>query len=371
MRRISYRSYFALGVSLVLALCLPEQTCQHLRASSVALSSPIWKSCGLCREVLFAGPCGQKHSDGEYERLQIENDRLRCQIDRICQWLEQQEHLDSLGMIQVDQGASKLTQSLKSTIDATKQFALGRVVFREPASWSQFIWIDVGEETNRVLGVKVVCKNSPVVVGSALIGVVETVGKYRSCVRLITDGTLCPSVRAVRGGLQGQVLLDHLNGIMRQLPLQKHLLSDEYDKISEMFAMIKSRIGTAGEISYAAKGFLQGCSAPLWRCRNQKLNGYGFQWDFPDTEGPAREISSGKTLDLHADLDSIELLRVGDVLVTTGFDGVFPPHLKVATVSRVCPLIRGEPTYSIEAQMIATNLHDLEFIQVLPPVEMD
>lgn len=371
MRRISYRSYVVLGVFLILALCLPKQACQYLRASSIALSSPIWKSCGLCREILFAGPCGQKHSEGDYECLQIENDRLRCQIDRICQWLEQQEHLDALGMIQADQGASKLTQSLKGAIDATSQFALGRVVFREPASWSQFIWIDVGERANRALGVKVVCKNSPVVVGSALIGVVETVGKHRSCVRLITDGTLCPSVRAVRGGLQGQVLLNHLDGMMRQLPLQKHLFSDEYEQINQMLAMVKSRIGVAGEIAYAAKGFLQGCSAPLWRCRNQRLNGYGFQWDFSDAEGPPREIGTGKTLDLHAKLDPIELLRVGDTLVTTGFDGVFPPHLKVATVSKVCPLVRGEPTYSIEAEMIATNLHDLEFVQVLPPLETE
>ncbi|MCP5492269.1 MAG: hypothetical protein H7A40_04425 [Chlamydiales bacterium] len=371
MRRVSYRSYFILGASLIIALCLPKQTCQSLRASSVALSSPIWKSCGLCRAILFAGPCAQKYSDGDYERLQIENDRLRCQIDRICKWLEQQEHLDSIGAAQADATASKFTQSLKSTLDATSQFALARVVFREPASWSQFIWIDVGETTNFSLGTKLVCKNSPVVVGSALIGVVETVGKHRSCVRLITDGTLCPSVRAVRGGLQGQVLLDHLEGMMKQMPLQKHLLGDEYSQVCQMIAKVKARIGTAGEIGYAAKGFLQGCSAPLWRCRNQKLKGYGFQWDFADSEGPPREIESGKALDLQSKIDPVELLRVGDVLVTTGFDGVFPPHLKVATVSKIYPLIKGAPTYSIEAEMIASNLHDLEFVQVLPPMETE
>ncbi len=368
MKRLSYRSYALLGACLILSFAMPRQWAMALRSTGVAACRPLWIGSSISQQFLFAGPCGQMHSDEDYGQLQIENDHLRSQINRMMQWLEQQGHID--GLAQKPCNDEKGKHVVNELIQTTSNFASARVIFREPSSWSQFFWIDVGRETNKKLGTDLVCKNSPVVIGSALIGVVESVGQSRSCVRLITDGSVSPSVRAMRGGLQSQVLIDSIDHILLQLPLHK---SDavEIDSLMQQLKITRNKLADVGEVRYGAKGYLQGSNAPLWRCRNQKLKGYGFQWAFADSEGPAREIGSGKVLALYDKADPISLIKIGDVLVTTGFDGVFPPHLQVATVSRVYPLVQGEPTYSLEADMIASNVHDLEFVQVLPPVRLE
>ena len=51
------------------------------------------------------------------------------------------------------------------------------MVFREPSSWSSAFWIDVGERQNKALGKNIVAKNSPVLFGTSIVGVVEYVGE--------------------------------------------------------------------------------------------------------------------------------------------------------------------------------------------------
>ena len=163
------------------------------------------------------------------------------------------------------------------------------------------LWVNVGEEDNRVLGRGVIAKNSPVVSGGALVGVVDYVGKRQSRVRLITDSGLSPSVCAMRGG-------------------GNHL----------------------------AKGELHGSSAPLWRSRSLQLKGIGFHFDSGDQQGGS--------------------LQEGDLLVTTGLDGVFPPDLLVGRVVKVSATRPGGYAFDIEALAAATNLNDLQTLFVLPPL---
>jgi len=189
-----------------------------------------------------------------------------------------------------------------------------KVIFRAPGTWDSSLWINVGKTTNAQLGRVVVAHNSPVVVGKSVIGVIDYVGEKQSRVRLITDSGLTPSVRAVR--TQGAV------------------------------------------VHHLAKGELQGSGRPLWRTNEHLLRGIGFNYDFADEAGPARDLQ-GSTL---------PLIQVNDLLVTTGLDGVFPPGLQVAKVTKVLPLREGDYYYELEAKPTANNLDELSYIFVLKPV---
>ena len=63
------------------------------------------------------------------------------------------------------------------------------------------------------------------------------------------------------------------------------------------------------------------------------------------------------------------MLQVGDLLVTTGFDGVFPPNLSVAIISEVGSLKEGASSYELKAIPTAGNLDNIENLFVLPPLE--
>lgn len=61
------------------------------------------------------------------------------------------------------------------------------------------------------------------------------------------------------------------------------------------------------------------------------------------------------------------LVQVGDLLVTSGIDGIFPSDLPIATVSAVFPIREGRCTYEIEALSLAGNFDELTELFVLPP----
>jgi len=183
-----------------------------------------------------------------------------------------------------------------------------QVIYRSPTTWNSTLWINVGEADNRKLDRLVVGVNSPVVVGDSIVGVVELVNEKRSRVRLISDPELSPSVRAVRDDL------------------------------------------------YLAKGELHGSANVIWRARGDTLIGEGFNYDYADEYGPARDLRSDPPI-----------LQIGDLLVTTGMDGVFPKGLKVATVSKIQMLREGDYYYEIEAVPTVENLEEVATVTVLPP----
>ncbi|MBI3900937.1 MAG: rod shape-determining protein MreC, partial [Chlamydiia bacterium] len=195
-------------------------------------------------------------------------------------------------------------------------------------------------------GTSIICRNSPVVDGNALVGVVDYVGKRQSRVRLITDTSLNPAVRVDRGeGSQKEIcfaiaaLADRLEG----RPDCVELL----DKLKE-----KVRIDV-GEL-YLAKGELRG-AIPTFFCTRSILKGVGFNYNYADPQGNARDLRS-----------KIPIVQVGDHLITSGLDGVFPFGLSVAIVKTVAPLDEGSFAYEIEAIPTASSLSDLKQVFVLP-----
>jgi len=187
---------------------------------------------------------------------------------------------------------------------------VAKPIFRETASWSSSLWINVGEKTNQALGKIVIGKNSPVVVGTSVVGVIEYVGERRSRVRLITDATIVPSVRAIRDNQ-----------------------------------------------TFLAKGEIKGVREAFFRSKQAVLQGVGFNCDFEDEEGGSHDLRLGN------------IIKSGDLLITTGMDGVFPPGLRVAVVSKVHPLSEGATSYEIDAVPCVRNFDDLTFVAVLPPLE--
>lgn len=232
-----------------------------------------------------------------------------------------------------------------------------RVIYRDPASWSSSVWIDVGSASDPI-----VQKNSPVIVGNALVGMIDYVGKKQARVRLISDMGLKPSVRALRGLPQNMSLVEHLTPLIRHLnhrsdlPLSK----EEQSALLKTLTQFKERLSRDYEGCYGAKGILQGGGTPLWRSVNQTLRGIGFNYDFPDEKGPARELTS-----------RVPIIAVADLLVTTGLDGRFPEGLAVAEVTQIYPLREGAYTYEIEAIPVAGNLDLLQTLFVIPPVGYD
>lgn len=128
------------------------------------------------------------------------------------------------------------------------------------------------------------------------------------------------------------------------------------------FDHFEKRLKKESDPFFLAKGLLQGKSGPLWRSMNQELKGIGFNYDFSDDHGPARDLLTGKA----EDKTSITLIEKGDLLVTSGLDGVFPEGIPVAYVKSVDPLKEGDFFFNLKAIPSADSLNDLTDVFILP-----
>lgn len=331
----------------------------------------------------FGKKGGEKRAN-ELARLELENRTLRSQINHAYEWLLFDQKLTDRNLLQ------KRGEVLKTRLSEQLFLMPAEVIYRDPSLWSSSLWINVGDETNQTLGKKVVGKNSPVLADGALVGVIEFVGTKQSRVRLITDSGLCPSVRVCRGFTQNRELIHQLDFLHKILEKREDLEKEEL--ISQILAL-KKKLKIEWEDGYLAKGELHGSSAPFWRSRSPMLKGIGFNFDFPDRPfeslfsekgGPSRSIkppfqSSSERFSPslnHKEVTepssqgdkSPPILKEGDLLVTTGLDGVFPPGLFVGTVAKVYPRPRGAFSYEIEVRPTVSHLNDLQTLFVMPPV---
>lgn len=371
-------SFVTLGCLLLSLLSLPKSASDPIRSSAAASFGPVWhlakgfKTYLKERPFFSAAPLPTQ----ELAQLQLEVQQLRSQLHLQSSWQDWLKQIESgLNLLQ------KLKQEVNhpffqrryeemSELMERQFFAfLAPVIYRDPSSWSSSLWIQAGQKDNESLGRVVIAKNSPVVVGSSLVGVVEFVGKSQSRVKLITDSGLTISVRAARGKIQDQKISEWISAAQNRLSERKDLFvtPDEQKRFLETLKDMQSRMHA--EDGYFAKGQLQGSSSPFWRSRSQILQGIGFNYDYADEEGPARELRTGKPIG--AGGSAISILKEGDVLVTSGFDGVFPAGIEVAILTKVALLKEGAYAYEIEARPLASKLNDLETVFVLPPVSIE
>lgn len=245
----------------------------------------------------------------------------------------------------------------------------GQVVYREPSFWNSHLWIDLGEKDNKAVQEKIVCINSPVVIGNVALGVIDYVGEKKSRVRLITDTSLSLSARVVRGGEQNKALLDGMLSILDQLKVREDLFfsDEEQNNTIHLLQGLCDNIKLHVHERYLAKGEIKGSSTPLWRSKSNTLEGIGFNYDFEDVEGPARDLRTGESVDKK--IKGEVLVKEGDLLVTTGMDGIFPEGFYLGFVEKVHDLQEGAPYYDLKAKSLAPSFDELKSVTVLMPVE--
>lgn len=318
-RKAASLTYPLIITTFLLLISLPKDSTDSFRGMTVAWIAPVFGK---------IPSFWNKQSGAEQEqlqRLQLDNERLSLELLRMKDLLLREIFLKSEAR-ELNEELIKLpeiklhAQHLRQLLSLQLQSVPAQVIFRSPTSWNSSLWINVGTADN-------IAKHSPVVVGSSIVGVIDYVGSHQARVRLITDSGLNPSVRIVRN-------ID-------------------------------------GRTWYLAKGELYGSGEPLWRNSSLILKGIGFNYDFPDEEGPARDLRTGQPLGEHASIPALHLIQVDDLLVTTGMDGVFPPGLHVAKVKQIPLLKEGDYFYELEAVPTAGNLDNLSLLFVLPPVGYD
>ena len=348
MRRLSYKPYIILALFLFVILNLPSSWVENVRSSSVALLTLPWRAFHFFKTK-------PKGITREIEVLRQENLVLHSQIEMLRHFLNQETLIEKeVKRIQEGEFFQRRREDLLCLVDLQARSVSARVIFREPVSWSSSLWINVGERNNQALKKRIVAKNSPVVVGTSVVGVVEYVGRKRSRVRLITDSGLSPSVRVVRYGEQDRFSVEQIESVIEDLAAR-----GDYKEAIGILQTVKKSLVAEKEPLYLAKGEISGSSNPLWRSRGSTLQGRGFNYDFADEEGPARSLLSSDP----------PLVQVGDLLVTTGMDGVFPAGLRVAHVVHLQKLREGACAYTLEAKATAGDLTNLSYISVLPPLE--
>ncbi len=392
MRKIAYRPYVLLGFLLFSIMSFPECATESIRSAVVCGISPCWKEMNAVKHKtlfflsmpLWSPSLSDSKNGLELERLKQENQILRTQIESVREWLlnedRLQEQLERLKML-IAAGVQESKwkdffkrrgQELSDLLEFQVVSVPAQVIFREPSSWSSSIWLNVGEQDNLRIGKPVICKNSPVLVGTSIVGIVEYVGKRQSRVRLVTDSRLRPSVRVARGREQNRYLIEHVEALLFSFEVRQDLFSahNEIKGLAHQLNYLKTILNYQSGDSYLAKGELFGSSSPLWRSRSQVLKGVGFNYDFSDQEGPPRDLRTGIAYGLSRSdyAEPVAILNPGDLLVTTGFDGVFPAGLRVAIVSKVEQLKEGASSYEIEAVSTAGNLDELTHVFVLPPI---
>jgi len=390
-KRITYRPYLFFAFFLFCVVNIPTFLSEKFRLLTIRSLSFPWESFHHLKEKTHQSTLATTQISWEKDQAKIELDQLKqenqllqAQISSVREWLFFKDHLEKqkelLAQIRhilkkEETGDQEFfvrrAQELCTRLEMGLQSVPAKVIFREPLSWSSSIWINVGEKTNGLIGKKIVAKHSPVLAGTSIVGIIEEVGEKHSRVRLITDAGLVPSVRAIRGGEQNRFLLEHLNMLLINIESRPDIFPniEKNQVLTQWLLEIKQKIDEQHAEHYLAKGELYGCSHPLWRSRNQILRGVGFNYDYADEDGPARDLHTGESLDPLNKKRAIPLLQSGDLLVTTGMDGIFPKGFRVGVVTRVFPLAEGASTYEIEARATAGNLDNLNEVVILPPVQ--
>jgi rod shape-determining protein MreC len=366
VRRRRHGPSVLLIFTLFLVLSLPEKAANGLRSGMVVSLAPLWNLLRI--SAVSANHDGVSESRwAEVQRLKLENERLREELAWLTDlsWLERSVkfHEDEL-----EAEGEPFRQSHISALISQELASLpARVIFRDPTAWNSSLWIDVGEKDNRRLGEQIVAKNSPVVLGPSLVGIVEYVGRAHSRVRLITDSALNPSVRCVRGAIQDRRLVELVDELQCSLCDREEFFDspEELACLLDDLNLMRDRLGEGSRSWYLAKGEMQGSIEPAWRGGGALLRGVGFNYDFDDEEGPARDLRTGQA---RGRVGRVSLVEVGDLLVTTGMDGLFPPGLHVGSVVAIDPLREGSYYYSLQAQSTAGSLEGLRLLFVLPPV---
>ncbi len=243
-------------------------------------------------------------------------------------------------------------------------YRVANVIFQANTPWSNTVWIDIGKQTP---GISFrLQKNCPVVVRDSLVGIIDFVGKKASRVRLLSDPYVRPAVRVVRENSQVRHLVQAVQEIQKATALNPSLLPkpELASALSRLLDCLLQSLPQSSELRLA-KGELQGAEYPS---SPTILRGVGFNYDFDDEEGPKRDLRTGQK---SLQEQKILLIKPGDLLETSGLDGIFPRGLRVATVASVSPLEEGAIAYRILAAIDSPDFPNFDHLTVIPSLPND
>lgn len=361
-------------------LSLSRHTSDKMRGQSVAIIAPLWEKILSFKFFIShpSAPSALTHLsiEEDKQRLQLENQLLEIEVAYLQEQLNEQMFISSqIAQIapfmptEAKELAIDYQKALKNTFKVMQKriHAIpARVIFRSFDTWNSFLWINKGESTNRDLQAIVIAKNSPVVMGKAILGIIDYVGENQARVRLISDSSLIPSVRASRGGEHDFLFSEQIDELLQHMRYKKNLPIPSEDQIhlSQLLQQLKQNLQPFNKTAYLAKGKLLGSSFSARLGQHVYLKGTGFNYDFIDEEGESRDLRSGKS---NQQTEAIPIIKINDILVTTGMDGIFPPGFQVALVTHVSLLKEGDYFYDLEARPIAESIEELSLVFVLPP----
>ncbi len=389
MRRREYYPLIILVVFIFSVLSMPRSFSEGVRSVSVATVFPFWRLAAATQRVATAPVRWLKDAvfatsselREENRRLVLENQHYREELERFGQLLLQEQyieyHLSRLREVagqKMGEDGVRHYQELSQLLQYQLQAIPATVIAREPATWSSVLWLNAGTADNERLEREVVAVNSPILVGSSLVGIVDEVHRRRCRVRLLTDSRVHPSVRSSRGHHQALFFGEQIHSLLQLLsigPEELHPMTEKDTLLTALEQWHHDMMSTNKESWLLAKGFLQGTGAPLWRSGGKTLRGIGFNFEYHDTTGPARALLSGMPIDDESNTPDMPIIKVGDVLVTTGLDGIFPPGLHTAIVTAIDTLKEGGYSYHIDATPTAHNINNLSLVTIIPPLEGD
>ncbi len=375
-------TYLLIVATLLTTMSLSRYTSDHMRGGCIGLFGHWAEKCLSFKHFIFhptqPSPLVALSTEENYQQLQMEKQLLETEL---MHWRKQvleqfllASKLVAISSLPPDE-VQALSNDYRSSLDKALQTlswrvqALpARVIFRSLDTWSHSMWINVGQTHNPDPDAPLIALNSPVVMGSAIVGIIDYVGQHQSRVRLITDSRLTPSVRASRGGEQHGVMSEQIEALLFGLEGKKSLpfSGEDRNQLVRLLGQLHHYLQPLKKNWYLAKGVLLGSISP----ESHELRGSGFNYDFADEEGPSRDLLNGSP---HppSENGAIPILKVHDLLVTTGMDGLFPAGLHAAIVTHIEPLKEGDYFYTLRARPIFGSLEGLSLVFVLPPVSRD
>jgi len=376
-------SYLFITLILLFSLSISNSSSEKLRTQSISLFSPLWEQILSTKAfVMHFFESKEKIENtrlkNKIDQLSIERQLLQLELEQFQTLIQKQKQLflqlKNNNQIE-DNKIQSLEKDFKKFLDRSMnqlhrqlQALPARVIFRSFDQWNSSLWINIGQKDNEKADQIIVAKNSPVLVDNAVVGIVDYVGAHQARVRLITDPSITPSVRAVRGGELENLVSDYITQISSFIHSEKSpkLDSTENQQLLSLLNNFKQTLNPFKKTWYLAKGELQGSLVPLGYAP-PILKGIGFNYDFDDEEGPSRDLRTGK-IQGKSDDSELPILKVNDILMTTGMDGIFPVGLRVAIVTKIHFLKEGDYFYELEAKPLASNLEDLSLVFVIPPL---
>lgn len=361
--RSKYLPYFIFSIFL-LSLSKPflEKISSYFIEKQLTPSDFLQQSMdGLFKKIL---PSSQNNKLAlQLHQLELENYSLKKQVgffaDTITNILQYHTPLKN-----------RIYGHYTKMIDMYELATPASIVSRNQPGYGHFIWIDLGKSQNLDPLQPIIGKYSPVIFGQSVVGIVEHVGEKYSKVRLITDPMLKIAVRASRAlSVDNHVVgqLSSLINTLQSVEPNSYPAQRKQSLIQEL-SILNTHLLNTSEPRQLAKGVVSGNSNSK---RELELRGSGFNYDFSDEYGVARDLRTGSLLKEFESSSNTALIYPNDLLITSGFDKIFPEGLVVGYVKEVLPLKEGGNFYDLIARPAIQNLSSLSTVFVMPPMKLE